>query len=273
MPGAPDPAYVMARKVLLDALEALHPHIDALVLVGAQAVYHHTGDTDLAVAEYTTDADLSIAPALVGDEPLIAQALAEAGFTADVDLGRWISSEGIPLDLLVPEAEAGPGNRGSDLGVHGRRIARRARGLEASLIDSQLATIRSLDAADLRHAEVKVAGPGALLVAKLVKIGERIGQPGRGRDKDALDILRILRSVPVAVLAGTLIQLLATGIAAETTSEAIGFLRAHFTEPSSEGILMAMRATQELDDREIVTMSGIVLAQDLLEALDRSNSE
>jgi hypothetical protein len=43
---------------LLDALVALEPHIDALVLVGAQATYLHTGDADLAVAEYTTDADL-----------------------------------------------------------------------------------------------------------------------------------------------------------------------------------------------------------------------
>jgi hypothetical protein len=43
---------------LLDALVALEPHIDALVLVGAQAIYLHTGDADLAVAEYTTDADL-----------------------------------------------------------------------------------------------------------------------------------------------------------------------------------------------------------------------
>jgi hypothetical protein len=50
MPGAPDPVYVLARKVLLDALEVLEPHLDALVLVGAQAVYHHTGDADLAMA-------------------------------------------------------------------------------------------------------------------------------------------------------------------------------------------------------------------------------
>jgi len=36
---------------LLDALEALEPHLDAIVLVGAQAVCLHTSDTDLAVAE------------------------------------------------------------------------------------------------------------------------------------------------------------------------------------------------------------------------------
>lgn len=34
--GTPDPEYVKARRVLLDALEALAPHGGALVLVGAQ---------------------------------------------------------------------------------------------------------------------------------------------------------------------------------------------------------------------------------------------
>jgi len=42
--------YVLARQVLLDALEALGAHRDAIVLVGAQAVYLHVGDADLAVA-------------------------------------------------------------------------------------------------------------------------------------------------------------------------------------------------------------------------------
>ena len=62
MSGAPDPLYVRARCALLDALDALEPHLDAIVLVGAQAVYLHTADTELSVAEYTTDADLAIAP-------------------------------------------------------------------------------------------------------------------------------------------------------------------------------------------------------------------
>lgn len=37
------PEYVVARKVLLDALAALAPQLDSVILVGAQAVYHHTG--------------------------------------------------------------------------------------------------------------------------------------------------------------------------------------------------------------------------------------
>jgi hypothetical protein len=62
MPGDPDPLYVAARRVLLDALEAIEPHLGALVLVGAQAAYLHAGEADLAVAPYTTDGDLALDP-------------------------------------------------------------------------------------------------------------------------------------------------------------------------------------------------------------------
>ncbi len=58
MPGAPDPEYVLARKVLLDALEGLGEQRGAVVIVGAQAIYLHTGDAELAVAPYTTDGDV-----------------------------------------------------------------------------------------------------------------------------------------------------------------------------------------------------------------------
>ena len=41
------PEYVAARRVLLDALEALTYQLPSLILVGAQAVYHHTGISGL----------------------------------------------------------------------------------------------------------------------------------------------------------------------------------------------------------------------------------
>ena len=71
---------VLARCVLLDALEALGAHRDATILVGAQAVYLHTGNADLAVAEHTTDADLALDPALLDAIPPLEQALQDAGF-------------------------------------------------------------------------------------------------------------------------------------------------------------------------------------------------
>ena len=54
-----DPLYVCARAALLDAAEALAEQLDAVVLVGAQAVYIHTGDADfVATAPYTTNHSL-----------------------------------------------------------------------------------------------------------------------------------------------------------------------------------------------------------------------
>lgn len=52
----------LARMGLLDALEALELHLDALVVIGAQAVYLHTGATEIALAEFTTDGDVAVAP-------------------------------------------------------------------------------------------------------------------------------------------------------------------------------------------------------------------
>jgi hypothetical protein len=50
-----DPEYLEARRVLLDALEALAPHAPALVIAGAQAVYLRVGDGDLARTDRAGD--------------------------------------------------------------------------------------------------------------------------------------------------------------------------------------------------------------------------
>lgn len=62
--GEPEPGdlVVQARTALLDALDALGTQRDAVVLVGAQAIYLHTGDLSLPLAEMTTDADLALYP-------------------------------------------------------------------------------------------------------------------------------------------------------------------------------------------------------------------
>ena len=52
--------YIEARRTLLDALDALQSHRDSHVLIGAQAVYLHTGSTGLSVPPMTTDADLAV---------------------------------------------------------------------------------------------------------------------------------------------------------------------------------------------------------------------
>lgn len=48
-----------ARAVLLDALDALQECRAAVVVIGAQAIYLHTGGSALAVAEATKETDSS----------------------------------------------------------------------------------------------------------------------------------------------------------------------------------------------------------------------
>lgn len=164
--------YMLAREVLLDALEALGPHRDAVVLVGAQAIYLHTGDADLAVAPTTTDADIALAPTRLHDEPLLEEALTSAGFSAGANPGTWHGKLGIALDLMVPDALSGEGGRrGARLRVHGNRVARRTTGLEPALVDNQSHRLAGMqkEEGDRRTFTVRVAGPAALLVAKTIK--------------------------------------------------------------------------------------------------------
>ncbi len=105
----------MARTGLLDALGALESHLDALVIIGAQAVYLHTGATEIALAELTTDGDVAIDPDLLSSDPLVEEAMRAAGFAPDPRpsaIGSWISPRGVPVDLMVPDAVAGAGRRG-----------------------------------------------------------------------------------------------------------------------------------------------------------------
>lgn len=104
------------------------------MLVGAQAIYLHVGDGDLAVAPYTTDGDLAIDPRELDDEPALAATLEAAGFALTVRPGTWTMAE-VQIDLLVPASLGGPGRRGARLGVHGTEVARKATGLEAAVID------------------------------------------------------------------------------------------------------------------------------------------
>jgi hypothetical protein len=99
---------------VLDALQALGPHLDAVVLVGAQAVYLHTGDAEVVVVPTTTDADLALFPAKLMDEPLLEDALRTAGFELAANPGAWRGRFGVAVDLMVPEALSGRSPRRFD---------------------------------------------------------------------------------------------------------------------------------------------------------------
>lgn len=267
MSGEPDPLYVRARAALLDATDALTEQIEALVLVGAQAIYLHTGDAELAVAEYTTDVDFTIGPAELHDTPLLAELLTTRGFTTREHPGSWLSPNGIDIDLMVPEALAGAGTRGARLGVHGKRVARRAKGLEASLVDRQLMTITALDPTDPRSINMHVAGTGALLIAKVHKIAERTEASDRVRDKDALDVLRILQATDTTDLTNRLQKLRTNDLSADVTEEGITLLAPLFGHLDGVGVEMAMRAAGVGANSDTISASMITLASDLLAEL------
>jgi hypothetical protein len=266
MSGEPDPLYVRARAALLDTLDALEPHLDALVLVGAQAIYLHTGDADLAVAQYTTDADFSVSPGELSDTPLFGDLLTARGFLPREHPGGWLTPDGIYIDMMVPEALAGPGTRGARLGPHGKRAARRAKGLEGASVDRERSIITAFDPSDDRAVEMWVAGPGALLVAKTHKIAERVGAMDRVRDKDALDVLRLLRAVETEDLVARLAVLRASDVAGAVTDEAIARIPTLFGDRTAEGVRMAVRAAGDQEDSETIAESLVALASDLRRA-------
>jgi hypothetical protein len=265
-----DPAYVAARRVLLDALEALGPHRKAVVLVGAQAIYWHIGEGDLAVAPHTTDGDLVIDPRELDDVPDLSRALTDAGFALTVTPGTWTRSD-VPIDLIVPAQLGGSGRRGARLGAHGTSVARKTVGLEAAVVDHVGIRLGALENGDGRSFEVRVAGLAALLVAKLHKVFDRKDEPGRSTDKDALDVLRILRFAEPDALTSKLNALAREPVTEEVTSAAMRYLVALFGNDDTTGTRMVVRAIRGLEDETAVARSCAVLTGMLAERWARAS--
>ena len=91
-----------SRGALLDALEALHEHSDSVIVIGAQAIYLHTGAADVPLAEFTKDSDLALDSRSLAGNPLIEDLMQRAEFRLDPISGQpgaWLSPRGIPVDL------------------------------------------------------------------------------------------------------------------------------------------------------------------------------
>lgn len=264
---------VEARSALLDALQALDDLREAVVVIGAQAVYLHTGGAPVALAETTKDSDLALDPRRLPDEPLLEEAMRRAGFVLNATSrqpGAWVSPRGIPVDLMVPESLGGSGGRrGARIPPHSPRSARRAAGLEACVVDRVSMTVASLRDGDERRYVATVAGPAALLVAKLHKIGERrVDNPGRLHDKDAHDIYRLLIAVETTTLSAALTRLLTDDFSRDVTAQAMTFLHELFAKsPAALGSTMAGRAEQGIGEPATVSASVAFLAGDLLTAI------
>ncbi len=109
--------------------------------------------------------------------------------------------------------------------------------------------------------------PTALLVAKLHKIEERRGST-RLVDKDALDVLRLLRGTPTADLSTRLRLLLTEPPSRDPARLALPWLRELFAVRRGEGIRMAQRAAGGLVDEAEIEAASLALASDLLDAIE-----
>jgi hypothetical protein len=92
---------------------------------------------------------------------------------------------------------------------------------------------------------MNVAGPGALLVAKLHKLGERVANSDRVKDKDALDVFRILRAIETQDLADRLVALRNSPKCQTVTDTALVLNRDLFGASDGDGVLLACRDTSK----------------------------
>lgn len=272
--GGNDELLIKARSALLDALHALSEYGPAVIVIGAQAVYLHTGDAPVALAEATKDSDLAVDPRTLSSEPLLEEAMESAGFYLNPfsnQPGAWMNAGGIPVDLMVPEALAGAGAksaRGGRIPPHDKKATRRAVGLEGAVVDFSEMEILALDESDSRRCKALVAGPSALLVAKLHKIAERLDSPGRLNDKDAHDIYRLLVSIETAEITNRLCELLENSVSQAVTQEGLEHLESLFASgPDAIGSVMAGRAEEGIGDPYNVSLSVSLLAADILAAV------
>jgi hypothetical protein len=137
--------YVAARAVLLEALQALDRHLPAIIVVGAQAVYTHTGAGDFAEIPMTTDGDLALNVVHLGVEPEITAALKDALFVAGKNPGSWTGKGGVAVDIMVVPSQSGRTKakaRAARLAGHAANAARITPGLERALSITRLRSSR-----------------------------------------------------------------------------------------------------------------------------------
>jgi len=200
--------------------------------------------------------------------------MSAAGFIQDMaggQPGAWLNPSGVPVDLMVPEALAGtPGSqrRGARIPPHSKTATRRAVGLEAAVVDHAPMEVAALAPGDDRRCTVEVAGPAALLVAKLHKLGERRATPRRLEDKDAHDVYRLFVAISTDDLAAAMLRLIADPLCGDVSEQAMAYLREMFASgPEALGSVMAGRAEQGIGEPATVAVSVALLSADLVAAM------
>jgi hypothetical protein len=142
-------------------------------------------------------------------------------------------------------------------------------GLETAIVDNRELDVAALRPGDARSYRVRVAGPAALVVAKLHKLGERRDTSHRLVDKDAHDLYRLVRAVETAELANGFERLLTDDRSRAVAATGVVYLRDLFAQPDGLGARMAGRAEEGIGDPEAVAAAVAALSSDLLGALAR----
>lgn len=273
-----DDLLVKARSALLDALEAPINNITLLSSLARKAIYLRSGQAIVAIAEATKDSDLAVDPRELPGEPLLEEAMKTAGFypNANGQPGAWLNRDGIPVDLMVPGAlsEGGKSHRGARIPPHSNHATRRTVGLEASVVDNDVLPITALDPADGRTFNARVAGPAALLIAKIRKIYERRDQSDRLNDKDAHDVYRLLlATTDMDALGASFGRLISNPVSKVVTQQAIDWLPTLFADgPQALGSTMAGRAEEGAGDPDVVSASVSALAADVLAVVKKGGT-
>jgi hypothetical protein len=115
---------------------------------------------------------------------------------------------------------------------------------------------------------VNVAGFGALLVAKLHKLGDRLDTPDRLLAKDAGDVYRLFDAISPSDMAATLRALEADDRSAATTTKALAYLDQLFVTPTSTGTHLAVEALRTVLPEPTVTATVTAYVSELRRALD-----
>jgi hypothetical protein len=100
-----------------------------------------------------------------------------AGFSPGRDPGSWLGKGEIAVDIMVVPWQSGtveekyPSGR---IPPHAKNTARITAELEPALVDHAPRLLTALEPSDRRQVDLKVAGPAALLIAKAIKVEERL---------------------------------------------------------------------------------------------------
>ena len=130
--------------------------------------------------------------------------------------------------------------------------------------------IGSFSTEDHRSFEIQVAGPAALLVAKIHKLADRADEQGSPRlnNKDAFDVYRLLLAIQARELAEEAAILRGHSRSQEVTEEALTKFSELFGTDSGTGTQLVVDHIGPLENPDFIAASVVALAQELLNAVD-----